>query len=82
MSCASLGVPVGGSDLSTGLSFPPKLAGDGSTLGFPERLSGSSSLWSPSNGSSRLERNIPPEAKSLRYNGSLKWAMFFNKFRT
>ena len=82
MSCTSLGVPVSRSALSTGVSFPLMIAVEGSTLGFPKRLSGTSSSWSSSNSSSRLGRNIPPEARSLKYNGSLKCAMFFDKFRT
>ena len=47
------------------------VAVEGSTLSFPEMFSGTASSWSHSNSSSRLGRNITPEAKSLRYNGSL-----------
>ena len=62
-------VPVGGSGVSTrDVSFPPMLAVEGNTLGFPGRLSGASSPWSPSNSSSRLGRNIQPETKSGIYN--------------
>ena len=57
-------------------------AGEGSTLGFPERLSGTLSSWSHCNSLSRLGRNIPVENKSIRYNGNLEWGLFFAKFRT
>ena len=79
----SLGAPVGRSVLSTReVSFPPMLAGEGNSLDLPERLSGTLSSCSLRNSSSRLGRNIPPEVKSLKYNGSLEWGLFFAKSRT
>ena len=51
----SLGALVGVSALSTReVAFPPMLKVERSTLGFPERLSGTSSSRSPSNSLSRL----------------------------
>ena len=50
------------------------------SLGTPGRSEGSVSTSSSSWG--RSGRNIPAEAKSLRYNGSLEWGLFYAKFRT
>lgn len=50
------------------------------SLGTPGRPVGNASASSCSWG--RSERNIPAEAKSLRYNGSLDWGLFYAKFRT
>lgn len=61
------------------MAFAPKIAVEGSKLGIPERLSGTSSS---TNSSSRSMRNIRAKAESLRYNGSVKRGMSFAKFRT
>ena len=83
MSGTSLDAPVGGSALSAReVSFAPMHAGKGSSLGLPERLSGTLSSWFPSKCSSKLGHNIPAEAKSLKYNGSSEWRLFFAKFKT
>ena len=80
MSVAILDVLVGGSALlKREVSFSSTLEVSG-LLGPRERLSGTSSSWSPSNSSLRLGRNIPAEAK--RYNSSYEWGLFFAKYRT
>ena len=81
VSGTSLDAPVGGSALSAReVSFPPMHAGKGSSLGLPERLSGTLSSWFTSKCWSKLGHNIPAEAKSLKYNGSSEWRLFFAKF--
>lgn len=59
-------------------SYP--LVRENVSLGTPGRPVGNASASSSSWGWSG--QNIPVKAKSLRYNGSLEWGLFYAKFRT